>query len=127
MKKELIISIIIIAIIIFLNVFTQGYTKKVTWEITQDIDEIKTHISKSEYEKSDVAIKTIDEKWKKEHDRLAYYIEHNELEKVDLAIVEMKSFFDSHNYSLAIAEIEEAKFILQHIEDKNSFNLQNIF
>lgn len=61
------------------------------------------------------------------HKKLAYYIEHDELEKVDTAIVTMKSYIKTNDYSLAIAELEEGKFVLEHIKDKNSFNLQNIF
>ena len=64
---------------------------------------------------------------KEQHDKLAYYIEHDELEKVDTAIINMKSYIETKEYSSAVANLDEGKFILEHIEDKNAFNLVNIF
>ena len=72
-------------------------------------------------------IKKLDEKWGQKHDRLAYYIEHDELEKVDTAIVSLKSFIETDDYSSAIAELDKGKFILEHIQKKYAFNLENIF
>ena len=68
-----------------------------------------------------------DNKWRDMHKKMAYYIEHDELEKVDTAIVKMKSYIENNEITLSIAELEEAKFVLEHIQEKNSFNLQNIF
>ena len=69
----------------------------------------------------------LDEKWDEKHDKLAYYIEHDELEKVDTAIVQVKSFVENEEIPSAIAELETGKFVLEHIERKYKFNLQNIF
>ena len=61
------------------------------------------------------------------HYKLAYYIEHDELEKVDTAIITMKSYIETEDYSSAVAELDEGKFVLEHIQKKNAFNLQNVF
>ena len=58
---------------------------------------------------------------------MAYYFEHDELEKVHTAIVKMKSYVETGNFSEATAELQEGKFVIEHIQEKNSFNLQNIF
>lgn len=49
------------------------------------------------------------------------------LEKVDTAIVQVKSFVENEEIPSAIAELETGKFVLEHIERKYKFNLQNIF
>ena len=127
MFKELIISIVIIISIFSLDMFTQNYTEKSVERITEQFSNLKKYISDDNAENIQNTIKNIDDDWEKIHDKLAYYIEHNELEKVDTAIITMKSYIETKDYSSAIAELDEGKFVLEHIQEKNSFNLQNIF
>ena len=75
----------------------------------------------------DDGIKKLDEKWGSAHDKLAYYIEHDELEKVDTAIVTMKAYIETDDFSSATAELDAGKFVLEHIQEKYAFNLKNIF
>ena len=127
MLKEAVICIIIVVAIFSLDIFTQGYTKKTTQEITEILIGVKEELLKEDKTKIENKIKELDERWYEKHDKLAYYIEHDELEKVDTAIVAMKSYVETEDYFSAIEEIEEGKFILEHIQKKNAFNLENIF
>ncbi len=127
MYKEVVICIIIVVTIISLDIFTQKYTQSTTSEITQIFSDLKGEILKEDKEQINSKVKKLDEEWGQKHDRLAYYIEHDELEKVDTAIVSLKSFVETDDYSSAIAELDEGKFILEHIQKKYAFNLENIF
>lgn len=127
MIKETVICIIIIVAILGLDILTQNFTEKTVSEITVRFSSLKENLSKQDTDQIDNELRGIDNKWGEMHKKLAYYIEHDELEKVDTAIVTMKSYIESNEYGLAIAELEEAKFVLEHIQEKNSFNLQNIF
>ena len=127
MYKEVVICIAIIIIIVSLDIFTQKYTQKTTSEITQIFADLKNEILNEDKNKIDEKVKILDEKWGKKHDRLAYYIEHDELEKVDTAIVSLKIYDETDDYSSAIAELDEGKFVLEHIQKKYAFNLVNIF
>ncbi len=127
MLKELVISIIIVIAIFSLDIFTQGYTKKSVNTITEKLSNLKVEILNENSDKIKNGISDIDEVWIGMHDKLAYYIEHDELEKVDTTIVNMKSYVETKDYSSAVAQLEEGKFILEHIQQKNAFNLQNIF
>lgn len=127
MYKEVVICIIIIIVIVSLDIFTQKYTRSTTSDITQIFSDLKGEILKEDKDKIDEKVKILDEKWGQKHDRLAYYIEHDELEKVDTAIVSLKSYVETDDYSSAIAELDEGKFVLEHIQKKYAFNLVNIF
>lgn len=127
MLKETIICSIIVVLIISLDIFTQGYTKKATSEINQVFKELKEEMLTENKEQIDNKVKSLDEKWGQKHDTLAYYIEHDELEKVDTAIVSLKSYVETEDYSSAVAELDEGKFVLEHIQKKNAFNLENVF
>lgn len=127
MLKETVICIIIVVAIVSLDIFTQGYTQRTTSEITKIFADLKGKILKEDKTQIENKVKSLDEKWGKKHDILAYYIEHDELEKVDTAIVSMKSYIETEDYSSAVAELDEGKFVIEHIQKKYAFNLENIF
>jgi len=131
MIKEMIISIIIVIVIIFGNSITQGYTSDCVNILTNDLMSLREELIKDgETEDNKMQNEQIDEiyeKWKGMHDKLAYYIEHDELEKVETNITALKSFIEIKEYSEAVKELDSSVFVLKHIEDKYDFNLQNIF
>ena len=127
MVKETVICVIIIVIIFGLEMFTQNFTKETVREITETMSSLKESILKTDKEKMQKDIKKLTDNWEAKHNKLAYYIEHDELEKVDTAIVRMKSYIETEYFEDAIVELEDGKFVLEHIQDKNAFNLKNIF
>ena len=127
MFKETVICIVIVVLIFSLDMFTQRYTDKTTVEITEVFSELKDLAVKEDKEKMETKIAELDEKWNNKHDKLAYYIEHDELEKVDTAIVSAKSYIQTEDYSSAASEFDVGKFVLEHIQEKYKFNLVNIF
>ena len=127
MYKETTICICIIILIIWLDILTQNYTKTSTIEITECLSELKKEIEDKSLENAKEKLGELDKKWDEKHDKLAYYIEHDELEKVETAIVDAKSFVETEDYPSAVSEIDKAKFVMEHIKRKYAFNLQNIF
>ena len=127
MIKETVICIIIVIGIIGLELLTQNFTEKTVKEIRETFSKIENEIVKQNIEQIKIELENISNKWEEKKKRLAYYIEHDELEKVHTAIVIMKSYIKTNDFSSAMAELEEGKFVIEHIKEKNSFNLQNIF
>ena len=127
MIKETVICIIIVIGIIGLELLTQNFTEKTVKEIRETFSKIENEIVKQNIEQINIELENISNKWEEKQKRLTYYIEHDELEKVHTAIVTMKSYIKTNDFSSAMAELEEGKFVIEHIKEKNSFNLQNIF
>lgn len=127
MHKELVICIILVVFIIIGDIVTQNYTKNTVNYITNELELLKQGLSEKSKQQADNEINKIDEKWKDAHDKLAYYIEHDELEKVETNFTACKSLASSGEYSQAISELEKTIFVLDHITDKYSFNWVNIF
>ncbi|MBQ2835388.1 MAG: DUF4363 family protein [Clostridia bacterium] len=127
MLKEAVICIVIIIGILGLEFYTQNFTSKSVKEITEIFDKIEERLEENNVEDAKNEIKKISRKWEENQKKLAYYIEHDELEKVHTAIVLMKSYTETEDFSSAMASLKEGKFVIEHIHEKNSFNLQNIF
>ena len=123
MYKETTICICIIILIIWLDILTQNYTKTSTIEITECLSELKKEIEDKSLENAKEKLGELDKKWDEKHDKLAYYIEHDELEKIDTAIVSAKTYIETEDYSSAATELDVGKFVLEHIQRKYAFNL----
>ena len=132
MVKEFIICVIILIVIFVGNGITQGYSRDSIEDMNRKLTDLEEIINKENQEEinQEEVIKReeeIDEEWNDMFSKLAYYIEHEELEKVARILENMKTYLELKEYDNAIKEIREGIYILQHIEDKYSFNLQNIF
>lgn len=129
MLKESIICVVIVIAIIFGNNVTQNYTKETVSELTSELTLLREDMTNQEVDnkKTRDKIEEIYEQWQKRHDKLAYFIEHDELEKVETELISIKSYIESEQYEDSVDELDKSVFILQHIEDKYAFNLQNVF
>lgn len=129
MLKESIICIIIVIAIIFGNNTTQDYTKESISELSSGLLTLRENVNQEnrEDEKIQKEAEEIYKNWEKRHEKLAYFIEHDELEKVETELIAIKSEVETGNYEELISGIDKSVFILKHIEDKYAFNLQNVF
>ena len=132
MKKELIICILIITLIIITNVVTQNYTKECVALMNQKLDILKEeslneNINDDNKKNISDTIKDIEDNWNVFQEKLAYYIEHDELEKVETQIWAMKGFSEIGKYDEVVPELDKCVFILEHIQDKTKLNVKNIF
>ncbi len=126
MFKEIVISIIIVIVIFSLDLVTQNYTKETTNLTSERLTNLKEEIKKGE-SKITNTINQIYKDWEDRRKKLAYFIEHDELEKVETNLTNIRAFIEAEELDMAINEIDEAKFILEHIKEKTSFSLENIF
>lgn len=128
MYKELAICIILVILIFSLDNFTQRYTKDSTNEMSDKLESLKCKIQQeSDGEENTKIMDEIYSKWEEFHDISAIYIEHNELEKVEINMVACKDFIRQKIYDMAANEIEKTIFGLEHIQDKYAFSLINVF
>ena len=131
MKKEAIITSVIIIMIIIAEYITKNYTKQVFSKVENELNLLKEEIldDKNANNKEYLIKRTesIKEDWEKDNELLSYYLEHDELEKVNTQIVLIKGYLESDSLQDSIPDLEECIFILKHIQEKEAFNLKNIF
>lgn len=127
MKKEAIITILIIVLILIFEWITQTYTHKAFAEVEENLQQLKEEIL-SDADNSELIGKTeeIAKLWESKQERLSFYLEHNELEKVNTQIVLIKGYLESDTPQDAIPDLEEGLYIIEHIKEKEAFNLKNI-
>ena len=129
MVKEFFICTIILILIFIGNGITQGYSRNSIEDINEKLADLREEMNQEEINEEEIVKhqEEIDKQWEEMFSKLAYYIEHEELEKVSRNLENMKTYIGLKEYDNATKEINEGIYILNHIEDKYSFNLQNIF
>ena len=128
MFKEIFICILILSMIFVGNYITQSYTLKSVNEISSNLVEIKDEMQKENIESKKVndKIGEMSNNLERRHDKLSYYIEHNEIEKLETELTSLKSYVEVEQYDEAINEIDRALFLLNHIKDKDEFNMKTV-
>lgn len=129
MLKETIICIVIVIAIIFGDKTTQNYTTESVKELSDGLIDLRESTNQESLEDKQIEEKAenVYQQWEKRHGKLAYYIEHDELEKVETELIEIKTNIQTKNYEELMSGIDKSVFILRHIEDKYAFNLENVF
>ena len=132
MQKEIFIVIIIIIAIVSIDVLTNNYTKKNFGRIDEKLEEIKEiGLSLINEEDKEDELKNklgeLEKDWHNINSKPAVFLEHDELEKINSSMIKFKSYFELEEYTEAIPELENCKFILKHLQDKEAIDLINLF
>lgn len=127
MYKELIIITVVIILIVGLDIITGNYTKDSVEIISNELSELRVPIEEKNKEKAVGKMEEIKKKWDERYKVLAFYIEHDELEKVETELTGLAADLNVEEYKHGIAELDTTIFILEHIQEKEEFHLRSIF
>lgn len=129
MYKEWIICFIVIFSVITVDIITQNYTDKSVQVIGDNLEILEEELKKEEVDKQKLEEKMeeIISVWKEKYEKLAYFIEHDELEKVETELTSLKAHIGVEEYEDGVPELEKSIFILNHIKDKFKLDIKNIF
>lgn len=129
MYKEIVICIIVVILIVSMDLISNNYTKEVFNEMNENLGILREEMLKKEKDNNKIneEIKKVEKAWSETYKILTCYIEHNELEKVAKQITLIKGNVDVKEYNQAIPQLDECIFILNHIKDKESLLIRNLF
>ena len=129
MLKETLISIFSVILIIVGDTVTRGYADKALSNITEGLTNLREVIATEEvnYEEATNKMENVYSNWEEKYDKLAYFIEHDELEKVEDGLTQIRSNIEMEENQEAVVQLDSTTYILSHIEDKLAIELENIF
>lgn len=126
MFKQITIIIIVLVLILVGDILTHNNTKRIVGELSSKLYNLRESIL-NEDDMLREKIEDIFNLWNEEYRKLAYYIEHNELEKVETELTKLKADIEVEEYGTSIENLDNCIFILEHIKDKNSLKIINVF
>ena len=122
--KEYVIIFLVIVFVASIEIITDSITDKTISDINISIKEVEDALE------TDEAMDKINDlclSWKRESDKLSFYMEHDELEKVGVLVDNVKSDIKNENTEDVNQELDEIKFLLDHVNDKQKLQLKSIF
>lgn len=129
MYKEIIVCILVVILIISMDLLSNNYTKKVFFSINESLGNLRNEMIKEDKDKNKIndEIKKGEQEWNKKLNILSCYIEHNELEKVARQLTLIKGNIDVGEYNQAIPQLDDCVYVINHIKDKESLLIRNLF
>lgn len=127
MYKEFIIIIVVVTLIVGLDFITNKYTKNTVEIMSNELNFLKEYILEEDKEKAQTQMEIVKQRWEERYNILAFYIEHDELEKVETELTGLAADLNVEEYKHCISELDTTIFILEHIQEKEKFNLRSIF
>ncbi len=128
MHKEMVIVILIVILIIVGNVLTQNYTKESVKIMQESLGEIREDLeNNNESGIVEEKVSELNKKWENRSNNLTYYLEHDELEKIESELTALNSNILTRNYEQGRENLDRCYFLLEHVKDKEKVTLSNIF
>ena len=139
LKKEFFLIIFIILFIVILEIITDKISNKSIDVIYKNIEHInilleevrikkeENILQKREKENVEENIKKIKNEWLAEKDKLSYFTEHDELEKITKCIYVLEENAKNEEYLKSLEDCKEFVYWLDIVKEKDSLKLKNIF
>lgn len=129
--KEICIIIVILVLIIGTAIWVQSYLNNTTEYLLKDLKILEKELIsyKEDNNRGNIVKKgnEIRNKWNKIENGWAIIILHDELDMIETSLIKMSANIEYGTISDSIEELENLIFLVEHISDKEEFNIKNIF
>ena len=137
--KTLIIAIIIVIIVIILDIIFENYSKSSIEKVNKNIDMMSSLFEKNENVDDEKDSEDYDinkmkkfsenakEEWKKREKILSCFIEHDEIEKINVKLDVLYTQVKDKNWVDSKSTVSEIKRLIKYLDGKYEFSIQNIF
>ena len=129
--REIGIIIVVVIIIVVASWLVQNYIEKTSDEITFQLEELKSQIKQSKTNNNkEEAAKTAEsalQKWEEVSKNWSMVVVHEELDKIELSLLEVKAAVETESYDDSLEEIDKSIFLVRHIKEKEALKIKNIF
>lgn len=127
MYKEIIIIVTVITLIVALDILTNNYTKNTVSMMSEELSTLREDVLEKNKENAQNKIEEILDKWQEKNNVLAYYIEHNELEKVKTQLTGLAANINMEEYEPSMVQLDTAIFLLENLQEKQKLDLKSMF
>ena len=124
--KTFIVALLVLAILLTGIFIYSGYIEKIDHNLTKTINNIEEYVSDENWNMSEKELKKLIDAWKKDEKVLAMFNDHEDLDKIKLAIAELTECIHFKDDEHSQKAIEDFKVLLERLVKNESFDLENI-
>lgn len=129
--RRMIGSYLVVLIVVFLigvgGVYSQRYLHQSATTLATELREVKILAEQEEWGAASELFEKFMSRWNKVHRIWAMFIDHIELDNIDMRLARGKEFIRAQDIVNVSAEFGEAIKLLEHIPERESLTLHNIF
>ena len=125
--KEYMMITIIIVFVILIEIITSIITTRIVENLHYYIDLVEDGVDNNNVGDR---MEELSSEWQKSEIKLAFFMEHNELEKINADIINLRSNVknrNNNNYEDIKEIIDEINYRLEYVKNKKKLSLKNIF
>jgi hypothetical protein len=121
--------IILIGLILFLGlcIYSEIWLSNSTLELVAEIEQLEDYLKNDKWEEANSLLLTTQKKWSEIEKQWDIFVDHREMDEIDLALAKLNKYIEIENADFALIEISALKHFVLNISKKESFNLRNIF
>lgn len=125
--KSLFISTFVVILLITTWVFLYIFISQSTEEFNSLLNDMDKKIYNDNWDSTQSIYNAIHSKWTNKQSLLLISVNHEEIEKVNLSLEKLKKYIYIKDKSMTLGETAALKFLINHIKEKESLSIKNIF
>ena len=107
--------------------FSLNYLNKVCNEIEIATSNLETSVNNEDWDVAKKQSIKLLNTWEKYADNIAIFIHHEEIDNVNTEVSKLSQYIEFENKDESLADIHVIKFYINHINNFEKINPQNIF
>ena len=127
MYKEIIIIVTVITLIVTLDILTNNYTQNTVKMMSEELTTLREDVLQKDQKSAQDKMVAILSKWQEKNNVLAYYIEHNELEKIKTQLTGLAANINVQEYEPSMVQLDTAIFLLENLQEKQKLDFKSMF
>lgn len=125
MKTILWTSAVLVAVLVC-SLAVSSYLQRTAAELSQQIEQVQALVSAGDWDVARSQFQQAEKRWGEVGEIWAAIIRHQEIDELEKAFARIGQFLASEERGLALAELEMAKLLLEHVPEKEKVRLHNI-
>lgn len=124
---RVVVTTILILVLFFVSTFMLNeYINKSCENLLANAKVLDKSIKGESWNQGTEEVKNLKEQWETTKKGWQLFLEHYEMDAIDIALSRLEEYIKIENKPLALGEMAELKLLISHVKDKESFKLVNI-
>ncbi|MDD2376381.1 MAG: DUF4363 family protein [Clostridia bacterium] len=125
--KNFIILTLAIIILIITSIWQIKYIEETSIFAISDVDYAMNLVQNDNFNGANTHIKELENTWKNMKKMWTIFINHNEIDDIEIALLNFKIYVELNNKDEALLYSEQLKHNLYHISEKQKVKIENVF
>lgn len=126
MNRVVVGVIILIILIISVGIYTQNYLTSSSEHLVSSLYTLDKNIRAKQWAQAKAEQIKLENDWERVKPKWAIVINHHEIDNIDVALAQFKSYIETTEDGDALSKVSELILLFNHIPDKEKVAVKNV-